>query len=116
MHHKPFSQGFSQSLSIITPQISEDLTDSERAILLDEFGNLSVEVTEAKAKNGFIVVRYELGDYWVEYSYNEDLDEADLEFFMERDRVKWLKDLANKFSTEEELEEEIEELLGNYAL
>lgn len=96
--------------------ISEDLTDEERAVLISEFGTTSLEVKEAKSKKGFIIIRYELGDYWVEYSYKEKLDRATLESFMGEDRVKWLKDIAKRLSREQEPEEEIEEFLGNYSV
>ena len=87
---------------------SINLTDLERAVLIEEFGNAALEVKEAKLKKGFIVVRYELGTYWVEHSYREELDNATLESFMERDRIKWLKDIAKRLSEEEEPEIELE--------
>jgi hypothetical protein len=96
--------------------ISDDLSEEERAILIREFGDISLEVREATSKKGFIIVRYELGDYWVEHSYSEELDQATLESFMERDRVKWLKDIVRRLSEQEEPEEEVEELIGNYSV
>jgi tRNA(His) 5'-end guanylyltransferase len=96
-------------------RLGDFLTDEEKAILIQEFGDVNIEVTEAKSKNGFIVVRYEIGDYWAEYSYDENLGE-ELEFFMEQDRIKWLKDIVNKISEVEEPEEEIEDLLGDYSI
>jgi hypothetical protein len=96
--------------------VSENLTDEERAILLSEFGNISLEVKEATSKKGFIVVRYELGNYWVEHSYREELDNAILESFMQRDRIKWLKDIAKRLSEEEELEVELEGFPENYSV
>ncbi len=93
---------------------SINLTDLERAVLIGEFGNAALEVKEAKLKKGFIVVRYELGTYWVEHSYREELDNATLESFMERDRIKWLKDIAKRLSEETQAEEQVEGLVGSY--
>ena len=71
-----------------------ELTSEEKAILSNEFGNFSVETKEAILKNGFIVIKYELGGYWVEYSYDSSLDNETLNSFIEADKTKWLKDIA----------------------
>jgi len=93
---------------------SENLTNLERAALIAEFGETSIDVKEAKLKNGFIVVRYELGNYWVEHSYREELNQATLDSFMERDRIKLLKDIAKKLSEKEEPEQEVEGIPESY--
>jgi len=93
-----------------------ELTEQERAVLVQEFGNVSIEVKEANLRGEFIIIRYELGDYWVEHSYSSDLDNETLDRFMERDRIKWLKDIAKSLSEEEEPEQEIEEFVGNYSV
>jgi hypothetical protein len=93
-----------------------ELTEREKSVLSEEFGNLSLEATEAKAKNGFILVRYELGNYWVEYSYEQSLGQEELQNFMQQDRVKWLKDLAARLSSNQTLEAQRNELLGNYSI
>ena len=93
-----------------------ELTEQERAVLAQEFGNVSVEVKEANLRGEFIIIRYELGDLWVEHSYSSDLDNETLGRFMEADRIKWLKDIAKSLSEEEEPEQEIEEFVGNYSV
>ncbi|KKM17120.1 hypothetical protein LCGC14_1678860, partial [marine sediment metagenome] len=98
----------------VTQEILE-LTEQERAVLAQEFGNISVEVKEANLRGEFIIIRYELGSYWVEHSYSSDLDNETLSIFMERDRIKWLKDIAKSLSEEEEPEQEIEEFVVNYS-
>jgi len=90
------------------------LSESEIAILLDKLGNLSVQTTKAELINGRIVVRFEIGKYWVEYSYNSDLSESALNYSIEKDRIKWLKDLTAKFSEKQEEAEQVEGLLGSY--
>ena len=63
-------------------------------------------------KNGFIILRYELGDSWIEYSYNSELNKKTLDAFMEADRTKWLKDLAQDLLQTEETEQELENFTG----
>jgi len=76
-----------------------ELTAVERAVLEKEFGNISLQVKETKTKNGFIIIRYELREgTWVNYSYSSDLNNSTLNSFMQQDRIKWLKDLARKYS------------------
>ena len=83
--------------NIIIP--AAELTAGEIAILEKEFGNISLQVKETKTKNGFIIIRYELReDTWVNYSYSSDLDNSTLNLFIQQDRIKWLKDLARKYS------------------
>jgi len=48
-----------------------------------------------------LIVRYELGDNWVEHSYDydensTDLEKRELEQQMKKDEVKFLKDIAEK--------------------
>ncbi len=54
-------------------------------------------------------MRYELGEYWVEFNYGADLSRDILELFKDKDLTKWLKDLANTLSEEPEPEEEVNE-------
>ena len=88
------------------------LTLEERAVLESEFGNLSLEVSEAFYKNGFLTIRYELDKYWVEFTYSEDLDDITLVRFMERDRVKWMKDLSKLLSEVETPKQEAGGFVG----
>ena len=94
------------------PEVFE-LTEAERAVLIQKFGNIIVKVTEATEQRGFITIRYEIGGYWAEYSYNSNLRRETLDLFMEKDKVKWLKDIAKSLSQEEEAGQNLEEFLGN---
>ncbi len=86
-----------RSFNMTFPEL--ELAAEEMAVLEEEFGNISLEARETKVKNGFILVRYELReDTWVNYSYSSDLDNTTLQIFMQQDRIKWLKDLAEKYS------------------
>ncbi|MDZ4226751.1 MAG: hypothetical protein U1B79_01420, partial [Candidatus Pacearchaeota archaeon] len=75
-----------------------ELTEGERAVLLNEFGSLSVK-QEEKLRNNIIIVRYEIGEYWIEHSYPSNLNNETLNEFMKADRTKWLKDLAGRINT-----------------
>lgn len=94
---------------LVVPSVSSELTVEEREVLENEFGNASVQITKAISKNGFIVIRYEIGEYWVENSYSRDLDNVTLESYMSSDRIKWLKDVARLISSSESGEGEIVE-------
>ncbi|MDP3986728.1 MAG: hypothetical protein Q8P81_00710 [Nanoarchaeota archaeon] len=71
-----------------------ELTDEEKQILISEFGNNAIKTERAIEKNGFIIVTYALGNYNVEFSYSSKMKNETLEDFAERDRAKWLKDVA----------------------
>jgi hypothetical protein len=93
--------------------VSAELTSEEKAVLTKEFGSLSVQVGDAKLKNGFIVVRYVFGNRWIENSYSSELSNATLYSSMELDKVKWLKDIAKSLSPEKVPEENIGWLEGS---
>ncbi len=94
----------------IIEEVTSDLTNKEREILIDEFGNTSIKIIKAELVGERIIVRYGLGSYWIEYSYNADAE--DLDSLMETDRIKWLKDIVNTLSQKEAVPEEFEELIG----
>ncbi|RLG10249.1 hypothetical protein DRN69_09335 [Candidatus Pacearchaeota archaeon] len=98
-------------------QETDFLTDSEKQTLIKEFGGIPVKVTKAEVSNGRVVIRYELGDYWFEPSYESYFSEDELKMQIERDRIRWLKDLANTLSSKKTTDkEEIKELIGDYSL
>ncbi len=95
------------------------LTDEELNALKDKFGeNFTLNIANATALNGRIVLRYELGNYWVEFSYpgdsSTDLNEGDLT----RDRIKWMKDLADSIIEDGKGDEsvELDNLIGDVAV
>ncbi len=93
-----------------------NLTDAERAILMQEFGDESIEITKAKAGEQRITIRYELENYWFEATYDVSLSKEELTEQMDADKAKWLKDIVKSLSKEERVEEDIEEFLGNYSI
>ena len=78
------------------------LTDSERDILINEFGNAPVSATKMEVFNDRLIVRFELRDNWIEYSYDYAGEVTpELEVEIEADRITWLKDIARKLSNEQ---------------
>ena len=88
------------------PELIVTLTEQEKAALIKEFGNASVKVEEASPIRGFIKVKCELGNHWVEFNYDAHLSNEDLELFKEKDIAKWLKELAKSLLEEPEPEPE----------
>ncbi len=103
-----FDADVSKNISQTDILIEEiNLSQSEKEILEEEFGNLSLEVDKAFTRNGFLTVRYSIGNYWIEHTYDADLESKTLEFLMKEDRIKWLKDIANSLSSEQKSEQEV---------
>ena len=99
---------------IYVPELIVSLTEQERMILFEKFGN-TLTVKEAPPKRGFINVRYEFSsEYWVEFNYDASLSEETLELFRESDMIKWLKDIAKSLSEEPEPEEEFNEYQASF--
>ena len=91
------------------------LTDEERRLLLERFGNASIKITKAeRAKR--ILIRYELGNYWFEATYDADISKEFLEMQMESDKIKWLKDIVEALTQERTSSEEIGDLIGDYII
>ncbi len=91
------------------------LTDEERSLLLERFGNDSIKITKAeRAKR--ILIRYELRSYWFEATYDVDISKEFLEMQMESDKIKWLKDIVKSLTQERTSPEEIGELIGDYSI
>ncbi len=89
------------------------LTDSEKKILSDEFGNESINQNAREYKD-WIIVSLKLGSYEVEYSYNKDLSRADLNSLIEKDKINWLRDISNEITKEETPSFKLDEFNQNY--
>ena len=90
-----------QTLAVLPPaevSLPSELTVNETLTLAEEFGNAPVTIGEAKERNGVLVVKYELGNYWIENSYSVDLTREELNSLMSQDVIKWQKDLAKRLS------------------
>ena len=105
-----------EETEIYVPELIVSLTEQERAILIEKFGN-TLKVKEAPPKRGFINIRYEFSpEYWGESNYDSNLSREILESFVDRDIAKWLKETAKSLLEEPETEEEPNESVGNYTI
>jgi hypothetical protein len=92
--------------------IGDFLTPPERKILADNFGNMSLKKVKSETFNGKIIMSYEFGGYYVEYSYDSSLNKDILNVQMEKDRIKFLKDIAG--SVEKKNSETSPQVLEGY--
>lgn len=98
-----------EETEIYVPELILSLTEQERAILVEKFGN-TLKVKEALPKRGFIKVIYEFSpEYSVEFNFDANLSREVLESFMDKKRTGWLKDVAKSLLEELEPEEEFKE-------
>jgi hypothetical protein len=103
-----------KATEIYVPELIVSLTEQERAILIEKFGNV-LKVKESAPKRGFIKVIYEFSPkYSVEFNFDANLSREVLESFMDKKRTGWLKDIAKSLSEESETEGELEE--WNYTI
>lgn len=92
------------------------LTDEERKILDEEFPNVPLNSVKSEIYKDRIIRGYKFGEYYVEYSYDSSLNEDVLKVQMERDRIKFLKDIATSLLKEETVAEIIEGFEDNYTV
>lgn len=93
---------------VYVPELVISLTEQERAVLIGEFGD-TLKIKEYSPERGFIKVRFELGKYWREKNYDSNYSREILEFFIDIDKIKFLKDIANNLLEEPGPEEEFNE-------
>ncbi len=91
-----------------------DLTEKESFLVQSKTGEKKVSVTKSEIVSNRLVVRFEIGDYWLEKSYNPDRENLDDE--VKLDRVKWIKQIANSLKENSEKTEEVEEYIGDYSI
>jgi len=85
---------------IYVPELIVSLTEQERAILIEKFGD-TLKVKETPPQRGFIKVIYEFSpEYWGESNYDSNLSREILESFVDRDIAKWLKEIAKSLLEE----------------
>lgn len=104
-----------ESNETIEVNVDSELTEEEKNVLTNEFGELTVRVTDAKKTSKGIVVRFEIGSYWIEHSYPEMSDE-ELKVKVEQDMALFLKDIARTLLDEEESKENVEGIVGSHSI
>jgi len=92
---KNFTLNISKEISIPV------LTDEEKNILSEKFGNFSIETAKSELFNGRYVLVYKLRDFTIEHSYDLSLDNETLKSQIESDKIKWLKDISARLNEEE---------------
>lgn len=95
------------------------LSEDEIELLFVNTGSRSVTISETEVINERLIVRFEVGDYWLESSYDSSIGENELDELIELDRARWVKILVKKFAeADEEIEEsEVgEKYVGEYEL
>ncbi len=94
--------------------IGSFLTSEERAILKSNFGEIELKTVKSELFKDRIIVAYDFGGYNVEYSYDSSTDKDVLDIYMEKDRIKFLKDIAASVSKEETSSTKLEILNESY--
>ncbi|GIU68268.1 MAG: hypothetical protein KatS3mg001_118 [Candidatus Pacearchaeota archaeon] len=83
---------------------TNELTAEEKEILEREFGSTKVQIKEAREINNRLILRYEIGNQWIEFSYDKNIDNETLQKLISKDTNLWLKDLASRFKKQETTE------------
>jgi hypothetical protein len=105
----------SENASFEAEIFSDALSEEEKEILFNEFGNSSVK-SEVNSYKDKIRVRYEIGEMWIENYYNSNLENETLKSQMEQDRINWLKDLAISLGNDKSNATEIEGFASEYKI
>jgi len=94
-----FTEVIQEGPQIITADtVQFILTETEKALLAEEFGDIVVKTTKSEIFNNKLIKRYEIGKDWIEYSYDLNLSPEELDYQTSIDRMKWLKDLAQRIN------------------
>jgi hypothetical protein len=90
-----------------------DLSQEELFILTSKTGAKEVLITKSEIVNEKLIIRFEIGNYWIEKSYDPY---SELDDLIELDRVKWVKNLAKSLNEKVPASEKVEKYIGNYSL
>ena len=85
-----------------------DLTEGERAILINEFGEININTIRQEIYNGRFVVGSQLRDYKIEHSYDYPQEAESLKLQIKADRTKWLKDIAATLSRKASVHQQLD--------
>ncbi len=75
--------------------ISEEGVNERLDALYKKLGNVSIETTESTVNNK-IVIKHEVGTYWVTFSYDSNMDSSKLEEWKNIDKLRFIEDILNK--------------------
>jgi hypothetical protein len=82
------------------------LTEEEKSLLSDKYGDIVIQTSKSEVINGRLVKRFEIGKDWIEYSYDANLSEKEINIQSSIDRMKWLKDLAQRIKIKKDADEQ----------
>ena len=104
-----------ESILVEIPEfVLQNLTDDEKQILIQKFGNVSIKTTRAEVLDGRLIRNYKIGDYELVASYDYDSNVTNsLKEQMERDKLNFLRDLIRMISEEESGSENVLEFFGS---
>jgi hypothetical protein len=83
------------SLSII------ELSEEEKNLFLKNFNENSLKVIKSEIYNGRYIIGYKLNDYYSEFSYDSNLYKENLRILIERDKIKWIRDILNMLKNQQ---------------
>jgi hypothetical protein len=103
-----FKNSSVENITLIIKKIENAvLTEQEKNILMEHFGNYSVKIVKSELFNERYILGYELGKFNIEYSYDSALDNKTLAAQIENDKNKWLKDISDKLTEKESVHQEV---------
>jgi len=92
------------------------LTEDELFVLKGKTGEDKVSVTKADIVDGRLIIRSEIGNYWIENSYDSSKNQEELNALVALDIAKWVKNLAKNLAEDEKQSEKAESFIGDYNL
>ena len=105
------------NITILKTNISDyALTDAELATLKLKTGSGIISITKSEIVNNRLIIRFQIGDYWLENSYDSSMNKEDFDYQINLDRVKWVKSLAQTLSQSEPESKNADSYLGEYNL
>ncbi|MFO7872828.1 MAG: hypothetical protein R6U26_04325 [Candidatus Undinarchaeales archaeon] len=91
-----------------------ELTQEEENIIRSKFGEKQIKLESATEEGDFLVLKYSLGSYTAEFSYEKGLKEKTLEKFAKKDRKKWIKDIARNLLSKKQIKNRVSNFNDNY--
>jgi len=88
------------------------LNDEELLILKENTGKDEAEISKAVEVGDRLIIKFEIGEYWSESSYDVSLEETELNYQIEVERAKFLKRLANSLLKSEVETKDVEKYIG----
>jgi len=89
------------SVQVITAEtVQFILTEEEKTILAEKYGDI-LETKSERIVNGRLFVKHEIGTDWIENSYDASLPQEEINYQVSVERMKWLKDLAQRIKISE---------------